>query len=175
MAAGMGGRPGDRPCRAAAEGGGLQQLAAKVRPNDLAALVYTSGTSGPPKGVMVTHRSALCGMASFQRLACWGAEDRLVSYLPVAHLSGHISAFWGPALYGTTTHLCTDLSHLPAVMVQARPTFFFGPPGVWEALRAAVGALPPGVPHSEVLGRPGLDQCRLPVTAAPPTEPEIFA
>jgi len=156
-------------------GGGLQQLAAKVRPNDLAALVYTSGTSGPPKGVMVTHRSALCGMASFQRLACWGPEDRLVSYLPLAHLSGHISAFWGPALYGTTTHLCTDLSHLPAVMVQARPTFFFGPPGVWEALRAAVGALPPGVPHSEVLGRLGLDQCRLPVTAAAPMGPELLA
>src|SRR5947209_621752 len=58
-----------------------ERLATGVQPDDLAAVIYTSGTCGTPKGVMVTHRTALAIMASFQRLAQLSPEDRLVSYL----------------------------------------------------------------------------------------------
>src|SRR5437899_1085776 len=153
-----------------------QRLATGVQPADLAAVIYTSGTCGTPKGVMVTHRTALAIMASFQRLAQLSPEDRLVSYLPLAHVSEHMLSLWGHVLYGMTTHLCEERGELLPMLRDVRPTFFFAPPGIWDAFRTAVRPLASDGntrPHHGMLSRIGLDECRRPSTAAAPIGPDL--
>ncbi|HWE60259.1 MAG TPA: AMP-binding protein [Chloroflexota bacterium] len=118
-----------------------------ARPEDPAALIYTSGTSGSPKGVLLTHRAALQEVEMWQRT--WmavEAGDRLISYAAPAHVSAYVLALWLPPVCGTVTHLCPDRAALLPALRAVRPTRFFGPPGVWETLRATLETPPDSVP-----------------------------
>ena len=65
-----------------------------VQPDDLATLVYTSGTTGHPKGVMDTHRAVLWMGESFRRLENPTHEAHVISYLPLAHAAERTSTHW---------------------------------------------------------------------------------
>src|SRR5438093_2385080 len=119
--------------------GALEEAAGRVRPDDLATLIWTSGTSGPPKAVMVTHRTVLWMHASLHLVAALGPSDRLVSYLPMAHLAGRFLSAWQPAILGTAVWLCPDPTQLGVALAEGRPTRFFGVPRVWEKHAAELG------------------------------------
>jgi long-chain acyl-CoA synthetase len=64
----------------------VERIKKSVRPNDICTLVYTSGTTGNPKGVMLTHRNIAYNVESIQKLVPIGPGDRVLSFLPVSHI-----------------------------------------------------------------------------------------
>jgi long-subunit acyl-CoA synthetase (AMP-forming) len=120
-----------------------------VRPEDVATLVYTSGTTGPPKGVQLTHRN----MAAMWRAALsmdprLQRMRRVLSYLPSAHIADRLWCLQGPVRTGACVTYVPDPAKLLSAMVDVRPTFFLGMPRMWEKLRVALLARVP------VEGRP---------------------
>jgi long-chain acyl-CoA synthetase len=162
----------------------------QVAPDTLATLIYTSGTTGSPKAVMITHRNVRYGQQATLRVI--PLEDQvgpdgtatLVSYLPMAHVTGRTVDHWGPLAHPVTLAYCPDQLRLFEIAAQARPTALIGIPRVWEKLHAALrGVLPTVAPEAvralpeagrqAVLARIGLDRCRIATTGAAPIDPEI--
>jgi long-chain acyl-CoA synthetase len=117
----------------------------RVGPDDLAALIYTSGTAGPPKGVMITHRNVRYCAAAVLRVIppaefADEAGRRGISYLPMAHSTGRFCDHWLPMICDATVTFCPDPAQLSGVAAQVRPTVLVGVPPVWEKLHAAMRA-----------------------------------
>jgi len=109
-----------------------------VKPDDLVTLVYTSGTTGPPKGVMDTHRALHWMIESYRRLETPPVEARAISYLPLAHAAERTVTHWAGILLGTQTYFCPDPTKLLEMLRDVRPTRFLGVPRVWEKLYAGI-------------------------------------
>ncbi|MHB8688156.1 MAG: AMP-dependent synthetase/ligase, partial [Candidatus Dormibacteraceae bacterium] len=110
-----------------------------VGPEDTVSLIYTSGTTGPPKGVVYSHNNITWTLESIGRF--WALADQtLVSYLPLAHISERFTSQWGGIFFGHEIWLCPDFNLLPSYLVEARPTEFVGVPRVWEKLMAGLQA-----------------------------------
>jgi long-chain acyl-CoA synthetase len=162
----------------------------QVTPDTLATLIYTSGTTGRSKGVMITHRNVRYEQEASLRLNPYADQvgpdgvARIVTYLPMAHVTGRTLDHWGPMAHPATLAYCPDHLRLFEIAAQVHPTFLMGIPRVWEKLHAAlrgslpdvspaaVCALPDGVKQA-VLVRIGLDQCRIAATGSAPIDPEI--
>lgn len=103
-----------------------------------ATLIYTSGTTGDPKAVILSHGNIMETGSIGASLHDLGHRDRLVSYLPLAHIaeqmmSVHISIYCGYRVFYVAS---PDL--LAAALSDARPTLFFGVPRVWERIHDAL-------------------------------------
>jgi long-chain acyl-CoA synthetase len=111
-----------------------------VKPDDLATLVYTSGTTGPPKGVATTHRNALWTAASVDRMLGWpsGPELRAISYLPLAHSYERFVTLYLGAWKAGHGYFCPEVLQVFEYMPDVRPFAFAGVPRVWEKLQAGI-------------------------------------
>src|SRR5262249_48751981 len=117
----------------------------RVGPEDLAALIFTSGTTGPPKSVMITHHNVrYCAAAVLRVLPPEGRAARAggggFPPLPMAHAAGRFSDHWLPMISDATVAFCPDPVQLFQVAAQVRPTVLVGVPRVWEKLHAALSA-----------------------------------
>ena len=117
-----------------------------VQPDDLATVMYTSGTTGPPKGVMTTHYNALWTAAAVERWtkgtkqAAWEPGATYLSYLPLAHslerLSGHYAALWR----ATSVWFCPEVLRVVEYLPEVRPATFVAVPRLWEKAQAGIMA-----------------------------------
>jgi long-chain acyl-CoA synthetase len=80
--------------------GGYGEVLASPAEDDPALLMYTSGTTGKPKGCLLTHRNVVSGALYVQQAHALGAEDRVLSSLPLYHINGQIVATLGPMVQG---------------------------------------------------------------------------
>ena len=111
----------------------------QVKPEDLATLVYTSGTTGPPKGVMELH-SNIAWMAESAQSFLNRTGHRHISYLPFAHVFERFVGHYGAMRQRTIVHFCPDSALLFAYALEVKPTSLIGVPRVWEKLQAALVA-----------------------------------
>ena len=113
-----------------------------VKPEDLATFVYTSGTTGPPKAVMLSHGNIWwTAQSSEQQIPIGDAEGaRCLSYLPLSHIAERMISHLLQIYYGSTTWFAESLDTIQADLQACRPTYFFGVPRVWEKFYAGIQA-----------------------------------
>jgi len=103
-----------------------------ITPDTLATLIYTSGTTGTPKGVMITHRNVVWTLESLRRAADLEMGQRMVSYLPLAHIAERLATHYlGTYLAGQVWY-CPNLAGVLEYIQIAKPTLFVGVPRVFE-------------------------------------------
>jgi long-chain acyl-CoA synthetase len=127
--------------RLAADPDEITARVAAIKPGDPLALLYTSGTTGNPKGVVLTHQNILYEMAAAERMGVVVPRVRWVSYLPLAHIAERMFSIYLAIGAVSDVHFCPDPAQLVRVIGQVRPTAFFGVPRVWEKIRAGIQAL----------------------------------
>jgi len=115
----------------------LDRRAAEVGPDDVFTIVYTSGTTGQPKGVVLTHRNMVESFASAIRAFDLRNTDLQYLFLPLAHVLGR-ELEWAPILAGSSIAFSAGQSRIKFDLVDVRPTFLGGVPRVFEKLHAAI-------------------------------------
>lgn len=116
----------------------LEQRRAGIDPAGLATLVYTSGTTGPPKGTIITHDNIVATLGSVLSLVELGPDDRFLSFLPLSHIAERITSHFGQLAIGAETWFASSVATVPEDLKACRPTVFFAVPRVWEKLMDAV-------------------------------------
>lgn len=117
----------------AAEPVDLEQCAHASDASDLCTVVYTSGSTGEPKGVMLDHAAALWTCESYlRRMDRDLTGARWISYLPVAHIATRIYAQYLHVYAGLEDVTCPNPADVDSVLVERPPQLFFAPPRVWE-------------------------------------------
>jgi long-chain acyl-CoA synthetase len=114
---------------------------AEITATDPVALLYTSGTTGNPKGVLLSHRNIGYELACAEGMGLIPDKARWVSYLPLAHIAERMFSIYLPIDTGTHVHFCPDTAQLLRVVSKVRPNGFFGVPRVWEKIRAGIETL----------------------------------
>src|SRR2546429_4482434 len=111
-----------------------------VRPEDTASLIYTSGTTGLPKAAMLTHRNLT--WTAIATLECFrgDANDRVVSYLPLAHILERVVSHLRQLCTGCQVYFCPNIDQVREVVHEVRPTYFTSVPRLWEKMFAGIRA-----------------------------------
>ena len=114
--------------------------AAKLCGHDLACFIYTSGTGGRPKGVMLTHYNILANLRG-----AWGLLERIglgqevfLSFLPLSHAYEHTAGQFFPIAMGAEIYYAEGADTLSANLVEARPTILTCVPRLYEVLRQRI-------------------------------------
>jgi long-chain acyl-CoA synthetase len=116
----------------------VHAAASRVQPDDLCSLLYTSGTSGPPKGVQYVHRALMVTMASIHERVPVSPAGRTISYLPMAHIAERLFGHYAAFVFGYSVTSLSDPTRLGEALRAVRPTRFFGVPRIWEKLLAGI-------------------------------------
>jgi long-subunit acyl-CoA synthetase (AMP-forming) len=109
-----------------------------VTPDDLLTIVYTSGTTGPPKGVELTHTNFIENARITDDFGRIDSSDRVISYLPDSHAANRWFAHYTNLLHGVTVTTVPDVKQVIAALSEVRPTCFLGVPRIWVKLKAAL-------------------------------------
>lgn len=109
-----------------------------VAPDDLAAIVYTSGTTGPAKGVEIPHKAAMAIAFTNGKFLRSQPDHRYLSWLPTAGMAERVVSHFQPIVLGGTVYFCDDPRAAAQVLPKARPNVFFAPPRFWEKIRDAI-------------------------------------
>ena len=109
-----------------------------LSPDDLATLVYTSGTTGPPKGVCLTHRNITWTLDSVDSILDLSPSDRLLSYLPLSHIAERTTSHFGVIQAGGETWFARSLATVADDLRVCRPTIFMAVPRVWQKLHDVI-------------------------------------
>ena len=125
--------------------GAVEARMGEAHPEDIVALVYTSGTTGPPKGTMLDNANvAYCvdvlirGGERMPDGVPPGRGDVTLTYLPLCHVAERIFSTWTSAASGTVLNFAESIDTLPENLREVQPTLFFSVPRIWEKLYASV-------------------------------------
>lgn len=113
------------------EGNGTE-LPAGPEPQDLAALVYTSGTTGKPKGVMLTHRAILANVTGVLQNICPEPEDVWLSFLPLSHTFERTTTYYTAMGFGNRVAFNRNIGLLADDLKVIRPTILMSVPRIYE-------------------------------------------
>ena len=114
------------------------EMIASRGPNDLAILVYTSGTTGPPKGAMHANRSVTHQMRHAGDLfQSTDSEERLV-FLPLCHVAERIGGYYTSLALGSVMNFAESPETVPDNLREVQPTAFLAVPRVWEKFYSAI-------------------------------------
>ena len=108
-----------------------------AHPEGVATIVYTSGTTGPAKGVVQTHRNHMAALSATAEVAPVRPGDVHLLFLPLAHSFARLEAFMG-VYYGLTTAFAESLDKLAENIREVRPHFIVAVPRVYEKVQARI-------------------------------------
>ena len=124
---------GDVPARATAES--RRKVAhTAVQPDDIASIVFTSGTTGGSKGVMLTHRNFMANLRSIRLALSFSERDRVLMPLPLHHAFPFIVGIVAAPYVGGEVTFENDLRRLRDRMAEIHPTLFVGVPALFEVM-----------------------------------------
>ncbi|MGV0735042.1 AMP-dependent synthetase/ligase [Mycobacterium syngnathidarum] len=115
-----------------------------VDADDLLTIIYTSGTTGPPKGAQWSHRTAMAQLRALDA-ALPMPTDGIISFLPMAHAGGRITAHYMALVNGAAITTCADMKDLVQHLAEVHPDAFFSVPRFWEKFQVAIEAMVAGI------------------------------
>jgi long-chain acyl-CoA synthetase len=117
-------------------GGDVAAWIAEIQPDDLACLIYTSGTGGLPKGVMTSHANIFANChGAFGLLKQLGLEDEVfLNFLPLSHAYEHTAGMMFPIYLGASVYFAEGADTLAANLIEAKPTIMTAVPRLYETL-----------------------------------------
>jgi len=118
--------------------GAFDAMAEIARPEDLAILVYTSGTTGPPKGAMLSHRNILFQIAYADYITALREGDQQLSFLPLCHIAERTVTVFNPLKTSATVNFAESIDTVPDNLREVAPALFFAVPRIWEKFYSAV-------------------------------------
>jgi long-subunit acyl-CoA synthetase (AMP-forming) len=162
---------------------------ARRKPDELATIIYTSGSTGQPKGAMISFGAmGYCadGMSQFMHV---GTDDRMLSYLPLAHAAERGIVETASLRYGFHIYFNDSLATFVSDLKRAKPTLFFSVPRLWVRFYLGIQQkLPPkrqqvlfrlpvisGIVKRKLLAELGLDAVRYALTGSAALSPTIIA
>jgi long-chain acyl-CoA synthetase len=107
---------------------------------DLATIVYTSGTTGRPKGVMLSHRNILTNAEACLQVVPVRSDDTLLSFLPLSHTFERTCGYYLTIMCGATTAYARSVQQLAEDLQMIRPTMLISVPRIYERVYAAIRA-----------------------------------
>jgi long-chain acyl-CoA synthetase len=113
--------------------------AAPLADDALATVCYTSGTSGKPKGVMLSHGNILANVAGCDRTHLARPEDVFLSFLPLSHMFERTGGYYLPLSIGAKVAYARSISKLAEDLASERPTVVFAVPRVFERFASRIG------------------------------------
>ena len=126
---------------AAGKGGDFRERALECGPDDIATMLYTSGTTGSPKGVLLSHDNIHSNVVACGRLFDASPDDTAVSFLPLSHILERMVDYW---LYskGVTIAYVHDIALVAESLREVRPTIAASTPRLYEKVYDAVMSQP---------------------------------
>ena len=118
----------------------LKERAEGAKPDDVAIMVYTSGTTGAPKGACLSHRYIINSVESLRRTIPIYDTDVSFSYLPFCHVAERISGLYNRLHAGASAYFVDDLARLGEYMLEVKPTVFASLPRFFEKIYARIVA-----------------------------------
>jgi long-chain acyl-CoA synthetase len=116
----------------------IEAIGNSLKLSDTAIMVYTSGTTGNPKGAMLSHQYILNSCESLRQSIPIFADDITLSYLPGCHVAERISGIYNRLYNGTSCYFVDDLAKLYTYMLEVGPTVFASLPRFFEKIHAKV-------------------------------------
>jgi len=116
----------------------IEARVAAVDPNSTAIIVYTSGTTGPPKGAMISHDNILSVMRNQDEAFSIHEGDVGLSFLPMAHVAERVLAFYGRINTGMGTYFASSIAKVLEEVTEVKPTLFGSVPRIFEKAYAKI-------------------------------------
>ncbi len=116
----------------------LVEIAEQAKPTDIAIMVYTSGTTGMPKGACLSHQYIINSVESLLETVPIYDTDRSFSYLPYCHVAERITGFYNRLYAGAPAYFVKDLTKLWQYMREVKPTIFGSLPRFFEKIHSQV-------------------------------------
>ena len=125
--------------------GAVAERMAAAQDDDIMTFVYTSGTTGPPKGAMLSNKNSMYAMdkiiaetAAYPDGKAPNTKDQILTYLPLCHVAERIFSTWTMLAGGPTLNFAESIETVASNLREIQPTLFFAVPRIWERLHAGV-------------------------------------
>ncbi|MDT8989837.1 long-chain fatty acid--CoA ligase [Curvibacter sp. APW13] len=116
----------------------VEERAAACKPEDLAILVYTSGTTGKPKGAMHLHKGLVYAIRGYNTLVAQDERDERMCFLPLCHIAERLGGEYFALYTGAKLNFVENPETIPENVREIAPTVFTAVPRVWEKFYSAV-------------------------------------
>jgi long-chain acyl-CoA synthetase len=110
----------------------VKERNAANKPEDVFTIVYTSGTTGEPKGVMLTHSNIISNIEAISTGFCFTPQDRALSFLPLCHILERMAGYYTLLYHGATIAYAESLEQMPKNLAEVQPTVLMSVPRVYE-------------------------------------------
>jgi long-chain acyl-CoA synthetase len=122
----------------AANPGLWERLVATPKAEELAILVYTSGTTGPPKGSMLSQRNVIFQIRNADAFIPLGDHDEQLAFLPLCHVAERTFTTFLPLRSGAIANFAESIETVPENVREVAPTRFFAVPRIWERFYSSI-------------------------------------